>query len=72
MSYFGMPSSSAIGGIVAAFSAGAIFGSFGCALVADRWGRVWGLRSGAVIAVIGVALQAGAVNVSCRLPVGDG
>lgn len=63
LSYFNNPSSSAIGGIVAAFSAGATFGAYGCAYIADPFGRLWGLRIGAVIAVIGIALQAGAVHV---------
>lgn len=64
LAYFKNPSSSATGGIVAAFSAGATFGAFGCAYIADPWGRVWALRIGAIIAVIGCALQAGAVNAS--------
>lgn len=63
LSYFNHPSPSAIGGIVAAFSAGAIFGAFGCAYIVDPFGRLWGLRSGAFVAVVDMALQAGAVNV---------
>ena len=66
ISYFNNPSEASIGGIVAAFSAGATFGAFGCALVADRYGRVWGLCVGAIIAIIGCALQAGAVHVNGR------
>jgi MFS family permease len=63
ISYFNNPSSSATGGIVAAFSAGATFGAFGCAYIGDPFGRLWALRIGAVIAAVGCALQAGSVNV---------
>ena len=63
LKYFHDPTPSAIGGIVAAFSAGATFGAFGCAYVADPIGRVWSLRIGAIIAVVGTALQAGSVHV---------
>lgn len=64
ISYFNNPSPSAIGGIVAAFSAGGAIGAYGCAYVADPFGRIWGLRTGAVVAVVGIALQAGAVHLA--------
>ncbi|KXT11932.1 hypothetical protein AC579_8574 [Pseudocercospora musae] len=64
LSYFDNPSPSSIGGVVAAFSAGACFGALSSALISDRYGRLWGLRIGSLIAVIGAALQAGAVHVS--------
>lgn len=62
--YFNEPSTSEVGGIVSAFSAGACVGAYGCAIIADRYGRVIGLLTGAIVAVIGTGLQAGAVNVS--------
>ncbi|KAJ5815176.1 hypothetical protein N7474_006953 [Penicillium riverlandense] len=64
LAYFNNPSSSQTGGIVAAFSAGATFGAFGCSYFGDPLGRVWALRIGAIVAVIGCGLQAGAVNVA--------
>ncbi|KAL3483779.1 general substrate transporter [Aspergillus germanicus] len=64
ISYFDNPSSAQTGGIVAAFSAGATFGAYACSWVGDPHGRIWALRVGAVIAVIGCALQAGAVHVA--------
>ncbi|KXS99945.1 hypothetical protein AC578_788 [Pseudocercospora eumusae] len=64
LSYFDKPSPSSIGGVVAAFSAGACFGALSSALISDRYGRLWGLRIGSLIAVIGAALQAGAVHVA--------
>lgn len=63
LAYFNNPTSSETGGIVAAFSAGATFGAFGCSYIGDPIGRVWALRIGAAIAVIGCALQAGSVHV---------
>ena len=67
LAYFNHPSSSAVGGIVAAFSAGSVFEAFGCAFIAGPFGRVWGLRIGACIAIVGCALQARAVNVRLSL-----
>ncbi|EME82082.1 uncharacterized protein MYCFIDRAFT_139011, partial [Pseudocercospora fijiensis CIRAD86] len=64
LSYFDKPSPSAIGGIVSAFAAGACFGALSSALITDRHGRLWGLRIGSLIAVIGAAFQAGAVHVA--------
>lgn len=40
---FHNPSPSAIDGIVAAFSAGGAFGAYGCAIVADRFGCLFGV-----------------------------
>ncbi|KAJ5889838.1 hypothetical protein N7504_010648 [Penicillium tannophilum] len=64
LAYFNNPSSSQTGGIVAAFSAGATFGAFGCSYIGDPIGRVWALRIGAAIAVVGCALQAGSVHIA--------
>ncbi|KAL5338519.1 general substrate transporter [Aspergillus crustosus] len=64
LSYFDHPPSSATGGIVAAFSAGATFGAYACSLVGDPFGRLWALHIGAAIAVVGCPLQAGAVHIS--------
>jgi MFS family permease len=64
LAYFKNPSPSAIGGIVSAFSAGGTIGAFGAALIGDPFGRLWGLRSGCMIAILGVALQAGARNIA--------
>ncbi|KAH8897313.1 general substrate transporter [Thozetella sp. PMI_491] len=61
---FDNPSAPQIGGVVAAFSAGGAIGAYGCAFVADRYGRVKGLLVGAIIAIIGCALQAGAVHIA--------
>lgn len=64
LSYFHNPSQSSIGGIVAAFSAGATFGAFGCAYLADPLGRTRGLLIGALISILGCALQAGAAHIA--------
>lgn len=64
LDYFDDPSPSATGGIVATFAAGGCVGSLGTAWLADPLGRVWSMRIGAVIAVIGCALQAGAVHLA--------
>ncbi|PKS08643.1 hypothetical protein jhhlp_005032 [Lomentospora prolificans] len=63
LSYFNNPTPSETGAVVAAFSAGGAIGAYGCAIVADRYGRVIGLLTGAIVAVIGAALQAGAVHI---------
>ncbi|ORY75313.1 putative high-affinity hexose transporter [Leucosporidium creatinivorum] len=63
IAYFNEPSPAQIGGIVSAFSAGATVGAFGCAFIADRFGRIQGFFTGAIVVVLGCALQAGAVNV---------
>ncbi|KAM0753421.1 general substrate transporter [Meredithblackwellia eburnea MCA 4105] len=63
LEYFKNPGAAKIGGIVSSFSAGATIGAFGCSLIVDRFGRVKGLLSGALVVILGVALQAGAVSV---------
>ncbi|KAI5480262.1 hypothetical protein MNV49_001221 [Pseudohyphozyma bogoriensis] len=64
LSYFDNPSSAKTGGIVSSFSAGATVGAFGCALIADRFGRIWGFFTGACVVILGCALQTGAVNIA--------
>lgn len=64
LAYFDNPSPSKIGGVVSVFSAGGGIGALFCPYLADPFGRLWAFRIGAVTAVIGAALQAGAVHVS--------
>lgn len=61
--YMGTPSAAERGGIVSSFTGGAIIGAASASFIADPLGRKRGAIIGAVIAVIGAALQGGAVSV---------
>jgi MFS family permease len=52
------------GGIVSSFQGGAILGTITTFLAADRLGRKRTIALGALLATIGCALQAGAVNMA--------
>ena len=59
----GTPSASETGGIVSAFTGGAIPGAFSVAFLPDRFGRKKTVFIGAIISTLGCALQAAAVNI---------
>ncbi|KAJ5368665.1 general substrate transporter [Penicillium cataractarum] len=61
--YMGIPSSSQTGGIVSAFTGGAIPGALSVAWLPDRLGRRKAVFIGACISVLGCALQAGATTI---------
>lgn len=63
ISYMGEPTESERGGIVSAFTGGAILGALSISYLADILGRKMTVFVGAIISIIGCALQAGAVNV---------
>jgi MFS family permease len=58
----GTPTNSEVGGIVSSFTGGAILGAASVAWLADALGRKKSVFVGAVISVIGCALQGGAAN----------
>ncbi|CEL04014.1 Putative Hexose carrier protein [Aspergillus calidoustus] len=60
--YFGNPSDTVTGGIVSSFQGGAILGTIINMIGADWAGRKKTVFAGAVVSVLGCALQAGAVN----------
>src|SRR4051794_17382542 len=60
----GTPTASQTGGIVSSFTGGAILGALSIAWLADMLGRKMTVFVGSSIAVLGCALQAGAVNIS--------
>jgi MFS family permease len=61
--YFGNPSNSEVGGIVSAFTGGAILGALSISWLADYFGRKMTVFIGAVISVFGCALQGGAATI---------
>ena len=61
--YMGTPTNAQVGGIVSAFTGGAILGSFSIAFLADRFGRRMTVFIGSLISVLGCALQGGAPNI---------
>ncbi|RAL15359.1 sugar porter family MFS transporter [Aspergillus homomorphus CBS 101889] len=61
---FHNPSDAATGGIVASYNGGAIIGSLLVSYLSDPWGRRPVLFVGGLLATLGAALQAGAVNVA--------
>ncbi|GKZ18840.1 hypothetical protein AbraIFM66951_009544 [Aspergillus brasiliensis] len=61
---FHNPSDAATGGIVASYNGGAILGSVFVSYLSDPWGRRPVLFTGGLLASLGAALQAGAVNVA--------
>jgi MFS family permease len=63
----GTPTSAQTGGIVSAFTGGAIPGALSIAWLPDRVGRKRTVFIGAVISVFGCALQAGAVNIGMMI-----
>ncbi|OCT46895.1 hypothetical protein CLCR_02563 [Cladophialophora carrionii] len=62
--YFGDPSTTVVGGIVSAFLGGSIAGTLFNMVFADMLGRKRVVLIAALIAVLGCALQAGAVKVA--------
>lgn len=61
--YMGTPTEAEKGGIVSSFTGGAILGSLSISLLADRFGRKMTVFIGAIISVLGCALQGGAANI---------
>lgn len=59
----GTPTASQTGGIVSSFTGGAILGALSIAWLADILGRKMTVFVGGSVAVLGCALQAGAVNI---------
>jgi sugar porter (SP) family MFS transporter len=59
----GRLSDSATGGIVSAYTGGAIIGSLAVSFVADRFGRRIAIFTGSLVAMLGGALQGGANNI---------
>jgi MFS family permease len=62
--YFSNPSSTVTGGIVSSFQGGAILGTMVNMAGADWAGRKMTVLAGAIVSVLGCALQAGAVNMT--------
>lgn len=62
--YFSDPSDTTVGGIVSSFQGGAVLGTIVNMLFADMMGRKRTIFVGSLIAGIGGALQAGAVNIA--------
>jgi sugar porter (SP) family MFS transporter len=60
----GRLSDNAAGGIVSAYTGGAILGSLAISFIADRFGRRIAIFTGSVIAALGGALQGGADNIA--------
>ena len=60
----GKLSDDAAGGIVSAYTGGAILGSLAISFVADRCGRRVAIFAGSIVAALGGALQGGANNVA--------
>jgi sugar porter (SP) family MFS transporter len=60
----GKLSDNTTGGIVSAYTGGAILGSLAVSFVADRFGRRIAILIGAILAAIGGALQGGANNIA--------
>jgi len=64
VTYFNKPNDNVVGGIVSSFQGGAILGTIITFFTADKLGRKKTIALGALIATIGCALQAGAVNMA--------
>jgi MFS family permease len=62
IAYFNNPSDNVVGGVVSSFQGGAILGTAITFVVADKLGRKKSIALGALIATIGCAIQAGALN----------
>ncbi|KAL2830661.1 sugar transporter [Aspergillus pseudoustus] len=62
--YMNDPNSAARGGIVSSFTGGAILGALSVSFLADGYGRKRTVFIGAVVSILGSALQGGAVNVA--------
>ncbi|KAJ7253499.1 general substrate transporter [Mycena rebaudengoi] len=62
--YFKNPDDSIIGAIVSTFAGGCFFGAAAAGTLASRVGRKRTIQIGALVAVLGCSLQAGAQNVS--------
>ncbi|KAF9223529.1 general substrate transporter [Gyrodon lividus] len=67
LDYFDNPSNAMIGAIVSTFNGGCFFGAMGAAWTNDRWGRKRTIQFGAVWALCGGAMQAGANNMACLI-----
>ncbi|KAF8556197.1 sugar transporter [Imleria badia] len=65
--FFHNPSNAMIGAVVSTFNGGCFFGAMGAAWTNDKWGRKRSIQIGAVWALCGCALQAGAPNMACLL-----
>ncbi|KIJ66726.1 hypothetical protein HYDPIDRAFT_108657 [Hydnomerulius pinastri MD-312] len=65
--YFYNPSNAMIGAVVSTFNGGCFFGAMGAAWTNDKWGRKRSIQFGAVWALWGCAMQAGANNMACLL-----
>jgi len=61
--YMGTPTSSQTGGVVSAFTGGAIPGALSVAWLPDKFGRKRTVFIGSCISIIGCALQGGAKNI---------
>lgn len=61
--YMGAPTESQKGGIVSAFTGGAILGALSISFLADKLGRKLTVFIGSVVSILGCALQGGAVNI---------
>lgn len=64
ITYFNRPNDNLTGGIVSSFQGGAILGTIITFFTADKLGRKKTIALGALLATIGCALQAGAVNMT--------
>ncbi|KAL4868536.1 hypothetical protein BDV12DRAFT_102351 [Aspergillus spectabilis] len=62
--YMNDPSSAERGGIVSSFTGGAILGALSVSFLADWYGRKMCVFIGAIVSILGCALQGGAVNVA--------
>ncbi|KAJ7646478.1 general substrate transporter [Roridomyces roridus] len=63
-SYFGFPGPNIVGAIVSTFAGGCFFGAAAAGWLASHIGRKRTIQLGALVAMLGCALQAGARNVS--------
>ncbi|KAF8121805.1 sugar transporter [Boletus edulis] len=66
-SFFHNPSPAIIGAVVSTFNGGCFFGAMGAAWTNDKWGRKRTIQFGAIWALSGCAMQAGAPNLACLL-----
>lgn len=53
-----------IGFVFAIYTIGNIVGSFGAGPVADKWGRRWGMLTGALLIVLGTCISATSQSLS--------
>ena len=63
----GVPNATKIGGLVAIYYLGSLFGGFLGGWVGDKFGRIKGIGAGALWCMVGGALQAGAVDTHMML-----